>query len=338
MRLVFRLIPSALITGIALLGAPHSLFSQEPGSGQIVASANKLPEAPQPQFALAAVEPLDEQAPYGQTQTALPSASASAQSENSASSQSPTPQTAQEKSAHDLAEEQLKAQEHQRVMGVMASFNTTRNKDAIPLSSGQKYQLFFKSATDPWPFGLAAVVAGIGQANDSYPAWGQGMRGYATRFGGAYADYFIGNFFGNAVLPSLFHEDPRYFQKGTGSAINRALWAAGSTGWCKRDNGSWGPNYANVLGNLIGAAIARVYYPVSERTVTDTVTDGLTVSAEGIVGAEVIEFWPDMVRHHRRKQAEKLARHASGNAAQGSAQSSPPDAAGEQAQPTLDQK
>jgi len=215
---------------------------------------------------------------------------------------------------HDQAEEQLKAQEKQRVAGIMATFNTTRNRNALPLSPGQKYRLFFKSVTDPWPFGLTAVVAGIGQADDSYPAWGQGMQGYAKRFGGAYTDYFIGNFFGNAVLPSLWHEDPRYFQKGTGSFTSRFLWAAASTGWCKRDKGGWGPNYANIIGNLIGTSIARVYYPASERTVTNTITDGLTVSAEGIVGAEVIEFWPDLVRHHRQKQAEKLARKAARNA------------------------
>jgi hypothetical protein len=112
------------------------------------------------------------------------------------------------------------------------------------------------------------------------------------------------------VLTSILREDPRYFQKGTGSPIGRVLWAASSTFWCKRDNGHWGPNYANVGGNLIGAAIARAYYPASERTVSDTITDGITVSVEGIVGAEVIEFWPDMVRAHNRKKAEKLARQA----------------------------
>jgi hypothetical protein len=120
------------------------------------------------------------------------------------------------------------------------------------------------------------------------------------------------------VLPSLWHEDPRFFQKTSGSGFSRFLWAAASTVWCKRDNGKWGPNYSNVAGNLIGAAIGRAYYPASERTVSDTITDGLTVSAEGVVGAEVIEFWPDMVRHHRRKQAEKLARQQQ--------QSSPPPA------------
>ena len=76
--------------------------------------------------------------------------------------------------------------------------------------------------------------------------------------------------------------------KGTGSAASRILWAASSSVWCRRDNGKWGPNYANVAGNLIGSAIARAYYP-SERNVSDTITDGLTVSAEGIVGAEAID-------------------------------------------------
>jgi hypothetical protein len=229
------------------------------------------------------------------------------------STQSPQPST--QETDHQKAEEQLKQQETQRVAGIMATFNTTRNPDALPLSSGQKFRLFFRSAFDPWPFGLSAVVAGIGQAEDSTPEWGQGMQGYAKRFGAGYSDYFLGNFFGNAVLPSLLREDPRYFQKGSGSPMKRVLWAAASTVWCKRDKGGWGPNWANVGGNLIGSAIGRVYYPASDRTVSGTISDGLTVSAEGIVGAEVIEFWPDLVRHYRRKEAEKRARAV--NAAKG---------------------
>ena len=189
----------------------------------------------------------------------------------------------------------------------MATFNTTRDKDALPLSSAQKYQLFFKSATDPWPFLLSAFSAGVDQAENSFPAYGQGVKGYAKRFGADYTDYFTGNLLGNAVLASLLKEDPRYFQKGTGSLTGRALWAATSTVWCKRDNGSWGPNYANVVGNLMGAAVSNLYYPEADRTASGTIERGVTVTAEAIVGSEVIEFWPDLVRRHRRKQAEKLA-------------------------------
>jgi hypothetical protein len=216
-----------------------------------------------------------------------------------------TPTTEEEK--RNKAQGQLEQQEHQRVFGVMATFNTTTNKDALSLSTGQKYQLFFKSATDPWPFLLAGFASGIDQAENSFPEYGQGLVGYAKRYGASYTDYFTGNLLGNAVLASLMREDPRYFQKGSGSLTGRALWAAGSTVWCKRDNGTWGPNYANVLGNLMGAAVSNLYYPGSDRTASGTIERGLSVSAEAILGTEVIEFWPDIVRHHRRKQAQKLA-------------------------------
>ncbi len=319
MRSAFRLLFGIFFLCVALLALPCCLVSQQATSNKVVPASADLPETPQPQTSPAADLSQDQQA-AAQQAPATPSAAPAPAAQDSSSAQTPAQETDSEKSQREKAAEQLKAQERQRVMGVMATFNTTTNKDALPLSPGQKFQLFFKSSTDPWPFLLAGVVSGIGQANDSYPEWGQGVQGYAKRFGGAYTDAFIGNFFGNAVLPSLMHEDPRYFQMGKGSPAKRVLWAASSTFWCKRDNGKWGPNYANVGGNLIGAAIARAYYPVSDRTVSDTITDGITVSVEGIVGAEVIEFWPDLVRYHKRKQAEKLARQAAQSGAQNTPQ------------------
>jgi hypothetical protein len=310
MRSAFRPVFAAFLSCIALLALPRPLFPQQQASSLELISPADLPQAPSPQTAQAADPSQNPQAP------------AQAPAQGTSSSQTAAPQTDAEKSAREKSEEQLKQQEHQRVMGVMPTFNTTTNKDAPPLSPGQKFRLFFKSSTDPWPFFLAGVVAGIGQADDSYPEWGQGAQGYAKRYGAAYSDSFIGNFFGNALLPVVLHEDPRYFQMGKGKPTKRFLWAASSTFWCRRDNGHWGPNYANVGGNLIGSAIARTYYPASERTVSSTITDGLTVSAEGIVGAEVIEFWPDLARHMKRKHDEKLARQA----AQKDAQSAAPDA------------
>jgi len=310
MPLAFRSNCSSLCVLGALLVVPACLSSQQLASGEQASLASALPDAPQPlaDGIQSSIQAAPTQAPSSQS---------------SSSAQAPAPDADADKQKRAQAEEQLKAQEKQRVMGVMATFNTTQNQNALPLSPGQKFRLFFRSETDPWPFMLAAVVSGIGQADDSYPEWHQGLKGYGRRFAGAYSDAFIGNFFGNAVLPVLLKEDPRYYQKGTGSAKKRFLWAAASTVWCKRDNGRWGPNYANVGGNLIGSAIARIYYPASERTVSDTITDGLTVSAEGIVGAEVIEFWPDMVRHHNRKKAEKLAREAAQSASQSAAPEAP---------------
>ena len=309
-----RLIPTALATCMVLLAFSTECLAQKPAGNLDNSVVEQFPDSPQPQIAM--VDQPAAASTNNEGQTAGQGAPAASPAQSSSSVQAPDA----EKSAREKAEEQLKQQEKQRVMGVMATFNTTRNMDALPLSAGQKYRLFFKSATDPWPFGLAAVVAGIGQAGSDYPEWGQGAQGYAKKFGASYTDYFVGNFFGNAVFTSWWHEDPRYFQKGKGRPIMRILWAASSTVWCKRDNGKWGPNYANVAGNLIGSSIARVYYPASERTVNDTIQDGLTVTGEGIVGSEVIEFWPDLVRHHQRKKAEKLARQQALQDAQDAAQ------------------
>jgi hypothetical protein len=281
----------------------------------VVAIFLAIPVA-QSQSADAALELATEPFPIPQ-QTTSPNSSIPPAAAESGNQTSPAQNATTE---DEQRRKQLDQEEHQRVLGVMAAFNTTRNKNAPPLTAAQKYQLFFKSATDPWPFAVAAFGAGIDQADNSFPEYGQGMQGYGKRFGAAYTDYFTGNFFGNAVLTSILHEDPRYFQKGTGSFGSRALWASGSTVWCRRDKGTWGPNYANVIGNLMGSAISNLYYPAADRTARGTIERGITVSAEGIIGAEVIEFWPDMVRHYRRKQAEKLARQS----AQGSPQPASP--------------
>jgi len=263
--------------------------------------------------------------------------SAPASSPPAAGQTAPQPSSSQSANTEQeqTSKEQLKEQEKQRVLGVMAAFNTTRNREAAPLSVRQKYQLFFKSATDPWAYLLSAAGAGIDQADNSFPEYGQGAEGYGKRFGAAYADYFTGNFFGNAVFTSLFREDPRYFQKGTGSYASRALWAASGTVWCKRDRGTWGPNYANVLGNLVGASISNVYYPEPDRTVRGTIERGFTVTAQGIIGSEVIEFWPDIARRHNRKKAEKLARRAAQKNGKGS--SSPTSPSSPQATPQHDE-
>jgi len=323
MRLSFALIPAVFSSCLVFSGQIQQLHAQQSDTPRTVASS-ELPQSPVPAGESSSTLQLEQQTPQT-APTQQPSTAPSATPVGANPAAQTPQQSLDEKTRRELAAEQLKQQESQRVMGVMATFNTTTNKNALPLSPGQKFQLFFKSSTDPWPFLLSGVVSGIGQANNSYPEWGQGMQGYAKRFGAAYSDAFIGNFFGNAVLPSVLREDPRYFQMGTGNKMKRVLWAASSTFWCKRDNGKWGPNYANVGGNLIGAAIARTYYPASERDVASTISDGLTVSVEGIVGAEVIEFWPDLARRHRRKQAEKLARQAAQGTMQAKPQTPAPD-------------
>jgi hypothetical protein len=198
----------------------------------------------------------------------------------------------------ETAAEVLKREERQRILGVVPNFNTVESADGVPpLSPGQKFHLMYKSSVDPFVFVADAFVAGLGQARNTNPGFGQGAQGYFKRFGAAYLDTADGNLWGNAILPVLLKEDPRYFRLGSGSFAHRFLYSASTTVWCKRDNGSWGPNYANVLGNFISGGISNAYYPASDRGVEQTLDGAITVTAEGVIGAEFVEFWPDISRH-----------------------------------------
>lgn len=194
-------------------------------------------------------------------------------------------------SRHDLAEEEVKAQEKQRVLGVFPNFYTSYVWNAVPLTSRQKYRLALRTSIDPIAFVAAGVTAGIEQWQNYFSGYGQGSVGYAKRFGASYADGFISTVIGAAVLPSLFHQDPRYFYKGTGSVTSRALYAVSTVAICKGDNGHWQPNYSNVLGNLASAGISNLYYPASNRNgARVTVDNALIGTGEGAISALIQEF------------------------------------------------
>ena len=165
----------------------------------------------------------------------------------------------------ELAEVQIKEQEKQRVLGVIPNFYVSYVPNAAPLRSKQKFELAWKSASDPFTFLGVGALAAVDHATGRWSGYGPGVEGYAKRYGATYANVFVGTFVGGAVLPSLFKQDPRYFYKGTGSKRSRILYALGSSVICKGDNGKWQPNYSSVLGNLAAGGISNLYYPASDR-------------------------------------------------------------------------
>jgi hypothetical protein len=204
--------------------------------------------------------------------------------------------------ARARARQQLKREEHQRILGFLPEFNTSNIADAEALSAKQKFQLAFKTAVDPATFAIAAVAGGFSQASNEYPSYGQGTLGFAKYFGASYADTFDGTILGNALFPALLHEDPRYFRKGTGSFGSRVLYAMLSTVRCKTDSGNWAPNFGNVMGNIAAGGIANLYYPDSQRGVGLTFERAFTVTAEGVFGSLLFEFWPDISHHFTKNK------------------------------------
>jgi hypothetical protein len=203
-----------------------------------------------------------------------------------------------------LAEKQIKAQEHQRILGIVPEFNTSNVFNAVPLTRKQKFKLAFKSATDPATFLVSGLTAGIDQAEDSYREYGQGVGGFAKYWGASYADSFDGTLLGNALFPSLLHEDPRYFRKGTGSIVSRVWYSALTTVRCRNDSGNWVPNVGNLMGNLAAGGISNLYYPEADRGAELTFQRAFIVTAEGAIGALVYEFWPDIARKARKHKTQ----------------------------------
>jgi hypothetical protein len=194
------------------------------------------------------------------------------------------------------AARELKAEERQRVFGVLPNFNTSFNRNAAPLSPRQKIDLAFHNAVNPFPLVVAGVDAGISQAENKFPGYGQGIAGYGKRFGAAYIDGADSKLWGNAILPIILRQDPRYFRKGTGSFSSRLLYCVSTIVWSKNDNGTWGPNYSKIGGHIVAGAISNVYYPPENRGLGLVFGRAFTVTAESSIGAFFNEFWPDIDR------------------------------------------
>jgi hypothetical protein len=165
----------------------------------------------------------------------------------------------------EVAEEQIKVEEKQRVLGIVPNFYVSYVPNAAPLNSKQKFKLAWKSTIDPVTILIVGGVAGVEQAQNHFRGYGQGVEGYGKRFGAGYADTVTSTFIGGAILPSLLKQDPRYFYKGTGSNGSRILYAIANSLICKGDNRRWQPNYSNILGNLAAGGISNLYYPAEDR-------------------------------------------------------------------------
>ncbi len=170
-----------------------------------------------------------------------------------------------ELSQTEVAEEEIKVEEKQRVLRVIPNFYVSYIPNAVPLTSKQKFKLAWKTTVDPFTFVLSGIIAGVEQAQNDFSGYGQGAQGYAKRYGAAYADGVTGTFIGSAILPSLLKQDPRYFYKGTGSKRSRILYAIANAVICEGDNGHWQANYSSILGGLAAGGISNLYYPAQNR-------------------------------------------------------------------------
>ena len=189
----------------------------------------------------------------------------------------------------EVATEQFKAEERQRIFGIIPNFYVSYEGDSAPLTAKMKFKLALKVSTDPVTVAGIALYSGLQQAGDT-PNYGQGAQGFGKRVGANAAGSFSDVMIGGAILPSLLHQDPRYFYQGTGTTESRIRHALLNPFVCKGDNGISQPNYSSIGGDLASSALSDAYYPQSNRGVGMVFTNFAIDTGERMVASLLQEF------------------------------------------------
>ena len=156
-------------------------------------------------------------------------------------------------------------EEHPRLFWIFPTYNVASSKSPAPLTAHGKWRLFVKDKTDPFTFGWVAFEAGIAQANNDFPGYGQGAAGYGKRFGAGLADEVAGGFFGIFLFPSVLHQDPRYYRLGSGPFKKRLGHVLFRPVLTHKDSGGGQPSIG--LGPLAASPQAVFQMPIIRREI-----------------------------------------------------------------------
>jgi hypothetical protein len=191
-----------------------------------------------------------------------------------------------------------------RLMFALPNFLTLENGANVPpLTTGQKFRVVARSSFDYVQIPWYGFLAGISQTENSEPGYGQGAEGYGKRFGAAAADGTIENFMTSAIFPSVFHQDPRYFQLGQGSFVHRAGYSVSRIVIARTDSGHHQLNISEIFGSALAAAISTYsYHPRADKTLSNTAEVWGTEVSYDTLTIVLKEFWPDIRRSIRKKK------------------------------------
>jgi hypothetical protein len=198
--------------------------------------------------------------------------------------------------------------EDKYIFGVLPNYRTAEmNAATHPLTPKQKLMIATKDSFAAPLVGLGLGYAGLYQLEGAHPEFGQGVEGYAKRFGTSYCDQVDGNFMTEGILPILLKQDPRYFRMAEGPKKKRTLYALSRIFVTRTDAGVETVNFSELLGNAAAAGIGLSYYP-DNRNAPDYLINWGTQLGTDATSQVLKEFWPDVKRwwyrkHHREDTA-----------------------------------
>lgn len=183
---------------------------------------------------------------------------------------------------------------HERILGLVPVFEVTNRRNPQSLTSQQKLDLFARQTFDPFQWVAAGAQAGLGQAENTWPGYGQGAAGYAKRYGATMGDVVDREFLSDFLLPVALKQDPRYFRLGQGTIKHRFIYALEQEFWCKTDEGTRQFNYSKVLGAFAAKSVSNIYYPASSRGFGLTMRNSGVAILSSMATGLATEFWPDI--------------------------------------------
>lgn len=188
-------------------------------------------------------------------------------------------------------------QQTKRILGIVPNFRSVSAGVTLPPQTPK--EKFVTGLSDSFDYSaviFAGIQAGISQATKAYPAFHQGAAGYGRYFWHQFADQADENLLVESVLPTVLHQDSRYYTLGHGGFVKRSVYAGSRVLLTRKDDGGETFNTSEILGAGGAAAISATYYPgqyrtwtkVGQRWLTNVILDGATLYVK--------EFWPDLNR------------------------------------------
>lgn len=183
---------------------------------------------------------------------------------------------------------------HERILGLVPVYEVTNRQHAQPLTPREKFDLFARQTFDPFQWVAAGAQAGLSQAENTWPGYGQGATGYTKRYGATMGDVVDREFMSGFLFPVALKQDPRYFRLGQGTIKRRFIYSLEQEFWCKTDAGARQFNYSKVLGAVAAKSVSNAYYPPSDRGFGLTMRNSAVAILSSMATGLATEFWPDV--------------------------------------------
>ncbi|HEV2278399.1 MAG TPA: hypothetical protein VGS02_09500 [Acidobacteriaceae bacterium] len=193
------------------------------------------------------------------------------------------------------------AQQPKRILGVMPNYRAVSAGELPPPPTPKEaFKIATENSFDYSSFVFVGITSLIAEGGNSHPKLGKGIGGYYGYYWRGFVDKTDGNYWVVFALPTVLHEDERYYAKGEGPPMHRAFYSATRILITPNYDGKSTFNASEILGRGIAQSISLSYYPSNDRTLGDfSQKYGWALGRDALTNV-FREFWPDIATHLRR--------------------------------------